>query len=302
MLLASDAKSSVQLEAAWRNARAAAMAKQVEGAGTGASSSSSSGGGEEEEKSSGGTPRRLPDATDSSATTPSQAVVVPLIVSTSDGGGTAAVPAALIIPPLAEEKKKGAATSAAAAAIPIPPASSGSIEARRRGGAKQQQAAAAEEGSPVLRMTLPRAAEEAWVLLWREWATLSRAPALAVAHVLVAAVLAVWIGAVYWDDPRTQVGAQNRCGVSFFTVASFGFSSLSALDLFLGAAPIFRKEAHKFYGPTCYYFSKARKKEDAAARNFCSSWLMSDRALAMPPLPRSSSIPRRPARFQSGAA
>lgn len=128
----------------------------------------------------------------------------------------------------------------------------------------RQQAAAAAARAPG---PLTRAAEEVSVLLWREWAGLSRAPALAVAHAVVAAVLAVWIGALYWRSPHSQVGAQNRCGVSFFTVASFGFSSLSALDLFIGKAPLFRKEVHRFYGPTAFYFSKARRR--AGARALC---------------------------------
>lgn len=99
-------------------------------------------------------------------------------------------------------------------------------------------------------------ARELRVLFRREGQHYARNPALLTTHLGVAAVLSVWLGLVYWRVPPTLAGFQNRTGVIFFSIVSFGFGALSALDLFISDRPLLRKEAFRYFHPSAYYLVK----------------------------------------------
>lgn len=265
MLVASEADSAGALEAAWR-ATARAQREKLEVAAEGQRSSSDEGEGSSE-ASTMEEPKRAAGG-DALVSVPQQQmqqrpgaqafVVLPMAAAADESTNTTAA-----------DKTPGAG---AGGRVPDDEPSADAATATTVSGGT----GARHHAPPVHDASLLRAAEESAVLLWREWVGVRRAPGLAIAHLLVAAILAVWIGAIYWRiRPLTQVGAQNRFGVSFFTTASFGFSSLSALDLFIGRRALFRKEVHRYHGPAPYYFSKVRRLaggEEGWALRLCDNF------------------------------
>ena len=114
------------------------------------------------------------------------------------------------------------------------------------------QPPAAPPGAPLL-------LQLRW-LFWREALRVRRAPALLVAHVLLALGLGVWLGVVYYKLDLTIYGFQSRLGVVFFVLASFGFSALSAAGAFAADAPLLAQEAHRAVHPAA--FAAARVAAD----------------------------------------
>jgi len=100
------------------------------------------------------------------------------------------------------------------------------------------------------------AGAELRILFRRELAHYARSPALLATHVAVAALLALWIGVVYFRVKADLSGFQNRAGAAFFTAISFGFAALSALELFIAGRPLLRKEAHRYFHPLSYFLVK----------------------------------------------
>lgn len=94
-------------------------------------------------------------------------------------------------------------------------------------------------------------------LLRRELLRHAREPALAVAHSALALLLAAWLGVVYHHLGRDVAGFQDRLGVAFFTLLSFGFGALSAASSTAAERPLLRKEAHRYYHPALYVAAKA---------------------------------------------
>ena len=130
--------------------------------------------------------------------------------------------------------------------------------------ASAQSAEAPAEASPT---TAPPSAPPGAPLLlqlrwlfWREALRVRRAPALLVAHVLLALGLGVWLGVVYYKLDLTIYGFQSRLGVVFFVLASFGFSALSAAGAFAADAPLLAQEAHRAVHPAA--FAAARVAAD----------------------------------------
>jgi ATP-binding cassette subfamily G (WHITE) protein 2 len=133
----------------------------------------------------------------------------------------------------------------AAAAVPLSDSVSAAAAppARRRGAA----AAAAARG----------ASNELRTLLWREALHYTRSPTLLLTHLAVALLLSIWIGIIYFHVTDDLAGFQNRAGSAFFTLTSFGFGALSALELFIADRPLFAKERHRYYHPLTYFVVKA---------------------------------------------
>ena len=68
------------------------------------------------------------------------------------------------------------------------------------------------------------------VLLSRHAKTTARDPSLFLAHVSVASLTALILGALYLRSPHDLAGFQNRAGGFFFTLVFFGLAGVSAAD------------------------------------------------------------------------
>ncbi|RUS20020.1 hypothetical protein BC937DRAFT_86556 [Endogone sp. FLAS-F59071] len=91
----------------------------------------------------------------------------------------------------------------------------------------------------------------------RNWQNLVRNKALLFTHVIVAIVLGVFIGGLYYQSPVSIAGFQNRIGCLFFLLALLAFSSLGALGAFLNDRLLFIKErSNGYYKPFPYVVSK----------------------------------------------
>jgi len=76
-------------------------------------------------------------------------------------------------------------------------------------------------------------------------------------HVLVAAVLGVFCGGLYYQTGITIAGFQSRVGCLFFLGALVAFSSLSALYNIVEIRPLFlRERSNSYYSPTAWLLSR----------------------------------------------
>ena len=149
-----------------------------------------------------------------------------------------------------------------AAAIPLP--SDGSPLAQSAKHVRQTSEAGSMESGRSLtgddRTAGPRirvsGAVELRSLLRRELLRYGRRPALLGTHIGVAALLAVWLGCVYFHVKNNLAGFQNRAGAAFFSIISLGFSSLSALELFTSDRRLLAKEAGRYFRPVHYFVAK----------------------------------------------
>ncbi|KAI8980227.1 hypothetical protein BD414DRAFT_494008 [Trametes punicea] len=95
------------------------------------------------------------------------------------------------------------------------------------------------------------------ILSGRAFKNLYRDPALLAAHYISAIVVAVICGFFFQNITNDIAGFQNRLGVFFFTLALFGFSCLSSLNLFANERILFMRErANGYYSPLTYFASK----------------------------------------------
>ena len=101
-----------------------------------------------------------------------------------------------------------------------------------------------------------RQSAEMLILCRRELTRYIRCPALLVTHIGVTAVLAIWLGCIYVHVRPDLGGFQNRAGAAFFSLISLGFSSMSALELFISDRRLLTKESRRYYRPLNYFTSK----------------------------------------------
>ncbi|KAL7750097.1 hypothetical protein RI367_004612 [Sorochytrium milnesiophthora] len=95
------------------------------------------------------------------------------------------------------------------------------------------------------------------VLSGRAHKCLWRNPKLLLGHNVIAILLGVIVGLLYFQSPNTLAGLQNRFGSVFFIEALIGFSSLSALGTFVGERLLFvRERGNRCYHPTAFFFVK----------------------------------------------
>ncbi|KNZ72312.1 putative ATP-dependent permease [Termitomyces sp. J132] len=95
------------------------------------------------------------------------------------------------------------------------------------------------------------------VLAWREWKILQRDKTLFLTHVVVASVLGVFCGGLYYKIDTSIAGFQARVGCLFFLGALIAFSSLSALYNVVETRPLFlRERSSLYYSPTSWLLSR----------------------------------------------
>ncbi|CDO70642.1 hypothetical protein BN946_scf184756.g8 [Trametes cinnabarina] len=95
------------------------------------------------------------------------------------------------------------------------------------------------------------------ILSGRAFKNLYRDPALLATHYVAAIAVAVICGFFFQNITNDIAGFQNRLGVFFFTLALFGFSCLSSLNLFANERILFMRErANGYYSPLTYFASK----------------------------------------------
>ncbi|KAF8579482.1 hypothetical protein K439DRAFT_1654569 [Ramaria rubella] len=95
------------------------------------------------------------------------------------------------------------------------------------------------------------------VLSGREWKTLKRDKTLFLTHIVIASVLGVFVGGLYFKTGITIAGFQSRVGCLFFLGALIAFSSLSALYNLVEVRPLFlRERAASYYSPTAWLLSR----------------------------------------------
>ncbi|WVF69150.1 hypothetical protein IAT40_003925 [Kwoniella sp. CBS 6097] len=95
------------------------------------------------------------------------------------------------------------------------------------------------------------------ILSGREWRNLKRDKTLLIAHTLLACVLGVFAGGLYYKVDITIAGFQNRVGSLFFLGSLIAFSSLSALYNLVEVRGLFlRERAGDFYSPQAWLLSR----------------------------------------------
>ncbi|KAH9847646.1 hypothetical protein C2E23DRAFT_847481 [Lenzites betulinus] len=95
------------------------------------------------------------------------------------------------------------------------------------------------------------------ILSGRAFKNLYRDPALLAAHYISAIGVALICGFFFQNITNDIAGFQNRLGVFFFTLALFGFSCLSSLNLFANERILFMRErANGYYSSFTYFASK----------------------------------------------
>ncbi|KDR81917.1 hypothetical protein GALMADRAFT_240228 [Galerina marginata CBS 339.88] len=94
-------------------------------------------------------------------------------------------------------------------------------------------------------------------LCGREWKILKRDKTLFLTHLIVAALLGVFCGGLYFHTGITIAGFQSRVGCLFFLGALIAFSSLSALYNMVEIRPLFlRERSSSYYSPTAWLLSR----------------------------------------------
>lgn len=94
-------------------------------------------------------------------------------------------------------------------------------------------------------------------LCGREWKILKRDKSLFLTHVVVASLLGVFCGGLYFNTGITIAGFQSRVGCLFFLGSLISFSSLSALYNIVEIRPLFlRERSSSYYSPTAWLLSR----------------------------------------------
>ncbi|CAN2388986.1 cholesterol efflux [Pristimantis euphronides] len=91
----------------------------------------------------------------------------------------------------------------------------------------------------------------------RSLKNLLRSPQASIAQIMVSLVLALIVGAIFFDVKDDENGIQNRVGSLFFITTNQCFSSVSAIELFVVEKKIFTHEyISGYYRLSAYFFSK----------------------------------------------
>ncbi|KAJ3100751.1 hypothetical protein HDU97_001978, partial [Phlyctochytrium planicorne] len=94
-------------------------------------------------------------------------------------------------------------------------------------------------------------------LMGRACRNLVRNLGLMVAHLVLAVVLGVFVGLVYFKSGTSLGGIQNRLGSLMFLLALLGFSGISAIGSFAGERALYvRERAAGFYGTLPLFITK----------------------------------------------
>jgi len=99
--------------------------------------------------------------------------------------------------------------------------------------------------------------EQMYILSGRAFINFYRNPLLMYAHYGVAIVLAIFMGGLFWKVENNLAGFQNSLGFVFFSLAIFGFGSLSSIETFDAERQVFVAErSNGYYNPISYFISK----------------------------------------------
>ena len=91
----------------------------------------------------------------------------------------------------------------------------------------------------------------------RTFKNLYRNPLLLIAHYAMSVVLALLSGFLFFNISNDLPGFQGRLGLFFFTLALFGFSTLTSLNVFASERIIFMRErANGYYSTITYFLAK----------------------------------------------
>jgi len=95
------------------------------------------------------------------------------------------------------------------------------------------------------------------VMFWRTFMDIIRNPTLLILHVVLAAIVGVLNGAIFYQVEPTFSGVQNRMGATFFALALLAFTSLTTVDLLMNERNVVMREVRSgYYGPVAYLLSK----------------------------------------------
>ncbi|RKP30927.1 hypothetical protein METBISCDRAFT_30524 [Metschnikowia bicuspidata] len=95
------------------------------------------------------------------------------------------------------------------------------------------------------------------ILSSRTFKNLYRNPKLLLSNYIVALLVGLFCGMLYFHVTNDISGFQNRLGLFFFMLALFGFSALTGLHSFAEERIIFiRERVNNYYHPFAYYASK----------------------------------------------
>jgi len=92
-------------------------------------------------------------------------------------------------------------------------------------------------------------------LYWRIGLSVARHPALLRLHLVVVVVLALAVGLVFHGVGNNLASFQNRSGACFFVLALFGFSGLSAMEVFIAEHELMLRELQAGYYRLWTYFA-----------------------------------------------
>ncbi|KAK5781051.1 hypothetical protein RI543_001440 [Arxiozyma heterogenica] len=112
---------------------------------------------------------------------------------------------------------------------------------------------------PSLRTTEIRASfyQQLIILSSRSFKNTYRNPRLLMANYLLAVLLGLFLGMIYYNVTNDISGFQNRMGLFFFILTYFGFITFTGLSSFAMERLIFLKErSNSYYLPSAYYISK----------------------------------------------
>lgn len=91
-------------------------------------------------------------------------------------------------------------------------------------------------------------------MFWRTFIDICRNPTLLLLHVGLAILVGVAIGAVFYDVDNGLAGIQNRLGAMLVTLAFFGLTSITTVDLLLTTRQVVRKELKAGYHSSFSWF------------------------------------------------
>lgn len=95
------------------------------------------------------------------------------------------------------------------------------------------------------------------ILSGRSFKNLYRNPQLMLAHYALSLLLGIFVGVLFYGVTNDIAGFQNRLGLCFFTLALFGFSTLTSLGIFASERQLYvRERANGYYSPLTYFFAK----------------------------------------------
>jgi hypothetical protein len=146
-------------------------------------------------------------------------------------------------------------TAAGPAAVATPAALPGHLTNKKAEHSRRHLTKASPH-SPVAasRRSLGR---ELATLFWRAGADTARTPGLLLMHLALALLSGLLVGLIFLHQQFDLAGAQNRAGALFFSLAFFGFTSLTVIDgLMLEQRVVGREVAGGYHWPWTYLATK----------------------------------------------